>query len=166
MWSPVRFRAIPSRMKNIKGVFIHRWIKTASTGPLFGVSFVASVIRALRRLRGDLDVVHTHQALWEAVATGVGRPFLGGIPTLVQPASAGYYGEADELRRTRGAAMLRRAILRNTGFAAISAEIERQWLALGVPADRMIRMASGVDTDRIPPRLEHVWRRHCCRGRG
>ncbi len=96
-------------------------------------------------------MIHTHQALWEAVATGLARPFLSGKPTLVQPASAGYYGEADELSRTRGAGLLRRAILRNTGFAAISAEIERQWLDLGVGERRMVRMASGVDTQQFHP---------------
>jgi glycosyltransferase involved in cell wall biosynthesis len=138
------------------GIFIHRWIKTATHGPLFGLSFVAGVIGALRRLLPDLDVIHTHQALWEAVATGLARPLLRGKPTLVQPASAGYYGEADELGRTRAASLLRRAILANTGFAAISAEIERQWRALGVPQGRIARMASGVDAERFCPGASSV----------
>ena len=89
-------------------------------------------IRALRQLRPCYDLIHTHQALWEAVATGLGRRGLGDVPTLIQPASSGYYGEAEELARTRGAAWLRRVILRNTAFAAISADIEREWLELGV----------------------------------
>jgi L-malate glycosyltransferase len=147
-------RAVPGYPiddEEYQGLFIHRWIKTASSGPLFGLSFVAGVIGALRRLRFELDVIHTHQALWEAVATGLARPLLSGKPTLVQPASAGYYGEADELSRTRGARFLRLAILNNTGFAAISAEIERQWLGLGVPERRMVRMASGVDTGQFHP---------------
>ena len=88
------------------GVFIHRWIKTAAFGPLFGLTFVSGVARALFRLRSEIDVVHTHQALWEAVSTGLARPLLLGTPTLVQPASAGSYGEADELLRTRGAIWL------------------------------------------------------------
>jgi len=134
-----------------QGIFIHRWIKTASSGPLFGLSFVAGVVRALRKLRAEIDVIHTHQALWEAVAAGLARRFLKSKPTLVQPASAGYYGEADELERTRGAGILRRAILSNTGFAAISVEIERQWRALGVADGRIVRMASGVDADQFRP---------------
>jgi len=134
-----------------QGIFIHRWIKTASSGPLFGLSFVAGVVGALRRLRPEIDVIHTHQALWEAVAAGLARRLLKSQPTLVQPASAGYYGEADELGRTRGAGILRRAILLNTGFAAISAEIERQWRALGVAEGRIVRMVSGVDTDQFRP---------------
>ncbi len=134
-----------------EGIFIHRWVKTASRGPLFGMSFVAGVIRALWRLRNQIDLIHTHQALWEAVATGLLRPWLRGIPSLIQPASAGHYGEAAELGRTRGAAVLRRLILRNAAFAAISAEIEREWRELGVPEGRMIRMASGVDAEMFRP---------------
>jgi L-malate glycosyltransferase len=147
-------RAVPGYPiddEEYQGIFIHRWIKTASSGPLFGLSFVSGVIAALRRLKAEIDLVHTHQALWEAVATGLARSWLGGKATLVQPASAGYYGEAEELGRTRGSSWLKRAILANTGFAAISAEIERQWLALGVPERRIVRMASGVDADLFRP---------------
>jgi L-malate glycosyltransferase len=133
------------------GIFIHRWVRTRSVGPLFGLSFVASVLRALHRLRAEIDLIHTHQGLWEAVATGLARQRLRRVPTLVQPASSGYFGEADELRRTRGSQLLQRLILANTAFAAISADIEQQWLALGVPAGRMVRTASGVDTSRFRP---------------
>ena len=100
-------RAIPGyplRDEEHKGVFIHRWVETVSGGPLFAVSFLTGVVRALRRLRCEIDLVHTHQALWEAAATGLARPLLRGKRTLVQPASAGYYGEAEELGRTRGSA--------------------------------------------------------------
>jgi L-malate glycosyltransferase len=139
-----------------RGIFIHRWIKTASRGPLFGLSFVSGVIAALARLRSEIDIIHTHQALWEAVATGLARPFLPRKPTLIQPASAGYYGEAEELGRTRGAPFLRRAILANTAFAAISAEIEREWRALGVAEKRITRMVSGVDTETFRPGVSSV----------
>jgi glycosyltransferase involved in cell wall biosynthesis len=141
----------PVADEEFRGVFIHRWIKTVAGGPLFALSFLTGIARALRRLRLEIDVIHTHQALWEAVATGLSRPLLRGTPTLVQPASAGYYGEAQELGRTRGAGALKRAILANTGFAAISAEIEREWLALGVPGGRLVRMASGVDAEHFRP---------------
>ena len=135
----------------VRGIQVHRWIRSSRAGPLFGVTFVAGAVRALRRLRGRLDLVHTHQALWEAVATGLARSVLGGVPTLVQPASSGYYGEAEELARTARLAIAQAPILRNTAFAAISADIERQWLALGVPIDRIVRMASGVDAEHFRP---------------
>src|SRR4051812_14159480 len=135
----------------VEGVQVHRWVETEETGRLFGVRFVAGVIGALRRLRPHYDLIHTHQGLWEAVATGLGRPWLSGAPTLVQPASSGYYGEAEELLRTRGATLLRLAILRNRAFAAISADIERQWRELGVAPSRLVRMASGVDAEPFRP---------------
>jgi glycosyltransferase involved in cell wall biosynthesis len=135
-----------ARDESCGGVQVHRWVETAGAGRLFGVRFVSGVIAALRRLRPDYDLVHTHQGLWEGVATGLGRRWLSGAPTLVQPASSGYYGEAEELLRSRGAPLLRRALLRNTAFAAISADIERQWRSLGVGSERLVRMTSGVDT--------------------
>jgi glycosyltransferase involved in cell wall biosynthesis len=138
--------------EEVAGVRVHRRVETAGAGRLFGVRFVTGVIGALRKLRSQYDLVHTHQGLWEAVATGLGRrACLGGVPTLVQPASSGYYGEAEELMRTRGAFWLRQAILRNTAFAVISADLRRQWLGLGVPAGRMIRTASGVDATHFHP---------------
>lgn len=138
--------------ETIQGIQVHRWIHSSQRGAWFSVSFVASAVRALRRLRPSYDLIHTHQALWEAVAAGVARSGLvRGAPTLIQPASSGYYGEAEELTRIRGSSLLRRIMLRNDAFAAISADIERQWRALGVPSTRMHRMASGVDADHFRP---------------
>ncbi len=141
----------PITEEQIDGIYVHRWIKVWDRGPLFALSFVAGVIASLYRLRSAIDVVHTHQGLWEAVATGLARPCLPGKPTLIQPASSGYYGEADELLRTRGSRLLRRFILNNTAFAAISGDIKRQWAALGVPGTRMFRTVSGVDADHFHP---------------
>ncbi len=140
--------------ETIQGIQVHRWIHSSKRGAWFSVSFVASAVRALRRLRKSYDLIHTHQALWEAVAAGVARSGpIRGAPTLIQPASSGYYGEAEELARIRGSALLRRLILQNDAFVAISADIERQWRALGVPADRMHRLASGVDGTHFQPAI-------------
>jgi glycosyltransferase involved in cell wall biosynthesis len=141
-------------LENVRGIQVRRWIRSSKRGRWFSFSFVASVVRALRRLRAGhgIDLVHTHQALWEGVAAGTARcGLLRGVPTLVQPASSGYYGEAEELSRTRGAGLLRRLILQNDAFVAISADIERQWLALGVDPSRMVRIASGVDGTHFAP---------------
>lgn len=135
----------------IDGVIVHRWIRTSSLGPLFGLTFVLGVIRALRKLRPHYDLIHTHQALWESISTGLGRDLFRRAPVLVQPASSGYFGEAEEMARTKGFILLRRLALRNPMFAAISADIERQWLDLGVSPEKIVRMASGVDADHFRP---------------
>jgi glycosyltransferase involved in cell wall biosynthesis len=146
-----RFYPHLERESVYEGIRIHRSIDTSNRGPLFGVTFVASVVRALRRLRSSIDIVHTHQALWESVGVGLSRPFLKAIPTLIQPASSGYFGEAEELARTKGFPLLRRLSIRNTAFAAISEDIEREWLDLGVPPAKLIRLASGVDANHFRP---------------
>ena len=138
--------------EEIQGVHVHRWIRSWKRGPFFSITFVGSTILALIRLRRKYDLIHTHQALWEAIATGAAR--LGAIrrvPTVVQPASSGYYGEAQELSRTGGASFLRRMILRNDAFVAISDEIESEWLGLGVPATKFTKIASGVDHRQFAP---------------
>lgn len=138
--------------EDVRGIKVHRRIQSSKRGPLFSLSFVASAVRALRRLRPRFDLIHTHQALWEAVAAGVARSgFVRGVPTVIQPASSGFYGEAEELLRTKGSEFLRRVILRNDAFVAISADIERQWDALGVAPRRLHRIASGVDGRHFQP---------------
>ena len=47
MSSPAPYRDIPIDDEEYQGIFIHRWIKTATRGPLFGLSFVTGVIAAL-----------------------------------------------------------------------------------------------------------------------
>jgi glycosyltransferase involved in cell wall biosynthesis len=135
----------------VGGVLIERVVRPIRVGPLFGLSFVAGVCRELRKRQDEIDLIHTHQALWEAISCGFGRGWLIRRPTLIQPASAGYFGEAEELMRTRGRAVLRGLAIRNTAYVAISEEIERQWLALGVPREKMHRLMSGVDTSRFHP---------------
>ena len=137
--------------ETIEGVHIHRWINPSTRGPLFGATFVFDAVRALRTLRPKYDLIHTHQALWEAISTGAGRDFFSNAPILIQPASSGYFGEAEELARTKGVSILRRLVLRNPYFAAISADIETQWKKLGVPPEKIFRMASGVDAEQFKP---------------
>ncbi len=150
-------RGLP-RDETVRGIQVHRWVQVIERGPLFAFSFVWGVVRALQKLRKRVDVVHTHQALWEAVATGASRRVLRRIPTIVQPASSGYFGEAEELLRTKGNRLLRRLILANRCFAAISNDIEREWLSLGVPPARVHRTTSGVDTSRFHPDGGSAWR--------
>jgi L-malate glycosyltransferase len=126
-------------------VEIRRVIRTSVRGPLFGLSFVKSLVQSLVRDRKKFDIIHAHQALWESISLGLARNFLG-CPILIQPASSGYDGEACELMRTKGASTLRRLAVRNRNFACISDEIRQEWQALGVASESMTKAASGVDT--------------------
>ena len=136
--------------ESLDGVQIHRVIRPRQLGPVFGVSFVVTLYRALCRLANSYDLVHCHQGLWEAVATGLAKPRLA-KPTVVQPAAGGEFGEYRQWMGTRGRRLLRRIMLRNSHFVAISQQIEREWLEFGVPRDRLTVLASGVDCDSFSP---------------
>ena len=139
-------------MKHESGgrVLIKRVIRTSSKGPLFGISYIWRLASALIADRSKLDIIHTHQALWESITTGLSRNLLG-CPVVVQPASSGYDGEAQELMRTKGAGILRRLVIRNRCFATISDDIKQEWKALGVPEQAFFKASSGVDTKHFHP---------------
>jgi glycosyltransferase involved in cell wall biosynthesis len=137
-------------IEELDGVTIRRLIRPVELGPGFGLTFVATLSAALSRLRDTYDVVHCHQGLWEATATGIVHRALS-KPSVVQPAAGGEFGEIFQWSRTRGRGLLRRMILRNSHFVAISAQIEQELADFGVPAGRLTRLASGVDTEHFSP---------------
>jgi glycosyltransferase involved in cell wall biosynthesis len=131
-------------------VDIRRAIRTCDLGPLFGATFLTSLAWRLWRDRRQLDLVHCHQASWEAVAAGwIHRRT--GLPTLVQPAAGGPYGEVQLMSQARGHRLVRSLILDNSHFVAISQQIERELTAWGVPSERLDRFGSGIDVDEFAP---------------
>src|SRR5205807_7306532 len=48
------------RDEDVRGIHVHRWIRSSKRGPLFGLTFVAGALRALRRLhaRTGIDLIH------------------------------------------------------------------------------------------------------------
>jgi glycosyltransferase involved in cell wall biosynthesis len=145
-------RAIPhlSEVEEVEGVTVHRTIRPRELGPIFGLTFVTTLCGALKKMRADYDLIHCHQGLWEAVAAGRVGPKLK-KPSLVQPAAGGEYGEIRQWARTRGRGLLRKFILRNSHFVAISRQIEQELVDFGVPAAGLTRLASGVDTSMFSP---------------
>ena len=125
-------------------VEICRAIRTWDLGPLFGTTFLASLAWRLWRDRHQLDLVHCHQASWEAVAAGwVHRRT--GLPTLIQPAAGGPYGEVQLMNQARGHRLIRSLILSNSHFVAISQQIEEELREWGVADAQLDRFASGID---------------------
>ena len=132
------------------GLHIHRHLNPISMGPLFGTSFLLQSARSLLKSRKQFDLIHTHQGLWEASATGLIKSFLN-CPSLVQPASGGWDGEMEVLNRTRGRTFLRKLIHRNDHFAAISQQIADELRQNGIADEAISLTNSGVDIDRFSP---------------
>lgn len=149
-----RLAGQPSR-EVIEGIEIRRAIRTLSLGPLFGLSFLASLSASLLRSARRCDAVLAAQAPWEAVAAGFVSPLLR-KPSIVRLASVGPRGDLAQLRRAKGAWLWRRFVLRNSLFLAPSETARKELIEFGCPAEQIRSFANGVDIERFRPPPAHV----------
>jgi len=142
-------RGLP-RCEVIEGIEIRRVISTVPLGPLFGLSYLATLAGNLGRLVRRFDVVLAGQAPWEAVATGFAATWLG-KPSIVRIASVGPRGDIAQLVHAKGSGFWRRMLLRNGLFLAPSERAYTELLEYGCPAEKIRRFTNGVDVERFRP---------------
>jgi glycosyltransferase involved in cell wall biosynthesis len=150
---PVVFtRRLPGQAarESLAGIEIRRCIRTLSLGPLFGATFIASLAAQLVAARRRYDVLLAAQLPWEAVATGLVSRRLG-KPAVAVPASTGPGGDVDQILKARGATLLRRCVLANQRFLALSEQTLDELRQLGCPETLMARITNGVDLQRFCP---------------
>jgi len=143
-------RPVPGlpRREVVEGIEIRRVISTVPLGPLFGLSYLATLAGNLVRLARRFDVVLAGQAPWEAVATGLIANWLG-KPSIVRIASVGPRGDIAQLAQARGSALWRRMVLRNGLFLAPSERAYAELVEYGCPPERIRRCTNGVDIERF-----------------
>lgn len=145
----------------LDGVPVVRAIRTVELGPLFGLTYVLSVARFLLAHRRDWDVIHVTHAYLDAFAAVLTRR-LHGLPVVVRPACAGYYGDLARLGRFRVWPLLPaldgltsraviRTIARAEAFIANSTELREELIGAGFPAERIVRVPNGVDLNHFHP---------------
>lgn len=142
-------RGKPAR-ETVAGIEIRRVIRTVSIGPLFGATFLTSLIAALIRFRRHYDILFIGQVPWEAAAAGFLPSFLR-RPTAVLTATTGPMGDLAQLSSIRGAAQLARWIRRNQRFLAYSAEAELEWRDFGVEPEHIARVTAAVKPEVFYP---------------
>jgi glycosyltransferase involved in cell wall biosynthesis len=138
------------RTEVVDGVEARRVLRPIPLGPLFGASFVAGLVARLIRHRGAFDVVFAGQAPWEAIATGIARLLIT-TPSVVCLQNTGPFGDLAQLRRAKGARVLRSLFRRNDHFVSLSEHGRVELESLGVPSDRITVIPSGVDPHRFAP---------------
>jgi glycosyltransferase involved in cell wall biosynthesis len=88
------------------------------------------------------QIVHVHLANWQADAAAIACRVYG-VPLYVKLASGGPLGEINRMRKiswiTRFIGIRRAAVIQ-----AISGEIERDVVGIGVPAERIVRIPNGL----------------------
>lgn len=145
-------RGLPSR-EFLDGIEIRHVVHTLPYGPLFGLSFIGSLAANLLRGVRRFDVVLNGQVPWEAVATGLVCPVLG-KPSIVVPASTGPTGDVRQILHAKGSWLLRRLVLNNNLFIALSSQARAELLRLGCRPDQICRLGNGVDLAQFRPRAE------------
>ena len=123
---------------------IHRSIRTLTWGPLFGITYLASLVQALWRNRRGYDIVLAGQASWEAVAAALAAK-LTGAPLVIRAASTGSTGELAQLAAAKGNRLWLRLLRGGQRFLASSNEACQQFLAAGFPAEQIQLAHNGVD---------------------
>ncbi|MBI3780860.1 MAG: glycosyltransferase family 4 protein [candidate division NC10 bacterium] len=145
----------------VDGIPVIRAIRTVDLGPLFGLTYVISVARFLFAHRHDFDVIHVTHLYLDAFAAVLTRS-LHGLPVVVRPACAGYYGDLARLRRFRVWPLLSgfdgltisgvvRTIARADAFIGNSNELCEELIEAGFSAKRIMRIPNGVDLNHFSP---------------
>ncbi|MGH7360697.1 MAG: glycosyltransferase family 4 protein, partial [Candidatus Methylomirabilales bacterium] len=143
------------------GVPVVRAIRTIELGPLFGLTYILSVARFLLTHRRDWDVIHVTHAYLDAFTAVLTRR-LHGLPVVVRPACAGYYGDLARMGRFRVWPLLPaldgfttrtviRTIARADAFIANSTELREELIGAGFPAERIVHIPNGVDLNHFHP---------------
>ena len=136
------------RRERVPGAEVVR-TRVAGAGPLASAVYVATCVGYLVRRRRSLDLVHAHGALSEGAIALAARAL--GLPVIVKILRAGHQGDF-ELLAARPAGRLRtRLLARAAWFVALSDESRSELIALGVPAERVLVIPNGVDTDEYRP---------------
>jgi glycosyltransferase involved in cell wall biosynthesis len=118
-------------------------------------SYVGLLVRELLRRKDEHDVVHVHQAFHAAFGAVLARR-LGGRPVIVKVATAGRFGDLEQMRAGRptlpagSSRMLDQVLAQADALVAISDAIADELVAAGAPPDRVIRIPNGVEMGPLP----------------
>ncbi|MCX7015178.1 MAG: glycosyltransferase [Candidatus Sumerlaeota bacterium] len=137
----------------IGGVRVLRRLKALALGPLWGLTFMASVYRELRRLGNWAGVIHCHQIyLHSAVAARWRRR--QGPPVICKALYPGVGGDLARLADLRAGRILMTWAKRLDRVIAICRPIEEDFHAWGFPPERIVRIPNSVDVAVFHPDSE------------
>jgi glycosyltransferase involved in cell wall biosynthesis len=115
-------------------------------GLLHGFILYRNAIRYLRSHRGRIDVLQTHTIEWVVlVAAAISRAT--GIPALAKDSTM---NGVEKMRLMPFGRRLQRFAIAHAHFVAMTAAIESNMRAQGIPAGRVHRIPNGIRLDEAP----------------
>ena len=158
--------AVPNALseETSDGVRIHRvdhhlpyWVTHDNT----------ATFRYLVKNRGSYDVLHSHMAFGHSVVAVVAaRTF--GKKCIIKIACTGEYGDLAAFSTFPGFSKALVILRQADAVVAISRMVEKELISYGWPAERIVRIPNGVDTDyfqRVEPLSEGARTRFVLMGR-
>jgi len=134
----------------LEGVPVERLIRAVNTGPVFGVSFLVSLILLLIKKRHRYDIIHLHQAYLSAFAAALLAGFLK-KKVVVKVACGGEWGDMRRLGGMKLSRLLFAGIRKADRFVALSEQIREELVSYGFAEEKIVRIPNGVDLITFHP---------------
>ncbi len=123
--------------------------KQTNTSPLGRILWIPTLLRNLRRKRGEYDIIHFH-ILWWGSLLAARWAQRNGIPSLYESILQDADTPQSVAQERLGSIKLK--LLRSfTGIIAISPFLKAEYLATGFPEDRVFLLINSVDSDLFRP---------------
>jgi len=108
--------------------------------------------RALRQLSavGPVDIIHAHE-LFSSGLVGVAIKQRLNVPLMAKIAGSGHYGDLAVLKRRPFLQAKIKRLGAVNRFISLNDESATELVAMGLPADRILKIPNGVDTDHFQP---------------
>ena len=136
------------RFDLVGGVPVHR-VPVPGPKTVAAVAYTAGALARTLTLRPD--VIHAHE-FHSTARVGLWAARILRRPLVVSAHRSGPLGDVRrQLRRPSGRLRTRRLLQRADLLVAVSEEIAGEMRAAGAPADRILVIRNGVDTDRFAP---------------
>jgi glycosyltransferase involved in cell wall biosynthesis len=129
-----------------------------------GYLYMASLMLHLWRRRATYDVIHVHGLNYHTFAAVVAGRRLG-KPVVTKLANSGAASDLAKMREDRQLALARFMLptaLRSDLFVALNPDIVVELKAAGVPGNRIVELANGVETRPAGPRDRRLLRDPAC----
>lgn len=131
-----------------RGIHIVRALAGLRLGPLWGLTYMLSSRRWLRRLASDWDIVQNQQVgLHSWVSVRIARELRR--PAVLRFACSGQGGDLAVMKMRRFGPLMIRGLRDADGFIALTSEGASEIVRHGLPAARVVTIPNGVELERF-----------------